>query len=56
MYETWDKRLLYQKCQCGKIHVQKRYLLCPLREVLDMLNGSVICAGNSFKDMFEREL
>ena len=39
-----------------KFHVQKRYLLWPLRNIRDILNGSDISLGDSFKDMFEKEL
>ena len=45
-----------KKVNGGKIHVQKRYLLWPLRDILDMLNGSNISVSDSFKDMFEKEL
>ena len=45
-----------KKVNGGKIHVQKRYLLWPLRDILDMLNGSNISVSDSFKDVFEKEL
>ena len=45
-----------KKVNGGKNHVQKRYLLWALRDILDMLNGSNISVSNSFKDMFEKEL
>ena len=45
-----------KKVNGEKIHVQKRYVLWPLRDILDMLNGSDISVGDFFKDMFEKEL
>ena len=40
-----------KKVNGEKTHGQKRYLLWPLRDILDMLNGSDISVGDSFKDI-----
>ena len=45
-----------EKVNGEKSHGQKRYLLWPLRDILDMLNESDISVGDSLKDMFEKEL
>ena len=45
-----------KKVNGEKSHGQKRYLLWPLRDILDMLNESDISVGDSLKDMFEKEL
>ena len=39
-----------KKVNGEKSHGQKRYLLWPLRDILDMLNGSDISVGDSLKD------
>jgi len=45
-----------KKVNGEKIHVQKRYLLWPLRDVLEMLNGSELASGEGFKDRFVKKL
>ena len=45
-----------KKVNGEKSHVQKRYLLWPLRATPDMVNGSDLSAGDFFKNMFEKEL
>ena len=35
---------------------EKRYLLWPLRDVLEMLNGSELASGEGFKDRFAKKL
>ena len=45
-----------KKVNGEKTHGQTRYLLWPLRDILDMLNGSDISVSDSLKDIFEKEL
>ena len=45
-----------KKVNGEKIHVQKRYLLWPLRDVLEILNGSEMSSGEGFEANFEKKL
>jgi len=45
-----------KKVNGKKVHIQKRYLLWPLRDILEILNGSDIDSGNGFEDEFDKKL